>query len=456
MNDTRKASFDLLRGKIPPMILRIAFPTTLALLTNSLFHVADALFLSKLGTNESAAVGVTFALQVLFQAIGYTCGTGGGSLVSRYLGKGEHEPASQVARAAFLLAISFGFLITGIGQLFLMQLLPLLGAREEIYPYAIQYLRVFLWSAPAVCSSFTLSQLLRSEGLASFGMYGLVVANLVNILLDPLFIFHFGLELQGAAFSTLISQWLGCVILILVYLTKNSKIKLFSASMKTSYRRIPQILLAGLPSLLRQGLICVATVMLNHGAAAVGVSAVAAMSVVNRIFLLTYSFSAGIGQGMMSLIGYNSGAHQWMRVRRALSFAVIFTSLGMLLISLPILQFAPQIVAFFRPESAVVSFGSVALRALMLVLFVHGITTPCSMALQALGKPLAASLVACGRQGLFFLPLIAWLPQRFGASSVILVQPLADLGSWLFALPFLIYLFRWLGRQARSEASASP
>ncbi len=454
MDQKKKGSYDLSHGSIPPLVLRVALPTTLALLSASLFHVVDAFYLSQLGAEAGAAVGVTFAFQTLMQAIGYTYGTGGGSLLSCLLGKGERGSADGYASVSFYTSFLIGSAILVFGLLFYPRLLPLLGADAVVYPLAARYLRIFLWSAPAVCSSFTLSQLLRSEGCASLGMSCLIGANLINILLDPIMIFTLDLGISGAAFATLISQWLGFLALCLVYLTKQSKIRLFAGFPEDFFEKAREISIAGTPSFLRQGLICLATILLNHGAAAVGVAAVAAMSAVNRIFLLTYSFCAGIGQGMMSLIGYNYGAGEWGRVKQAFRFSLWLSTGSMLAVSIPIMIYAPEILSLFRKEAEVISFGSAALRAQMAVLAFHGVMTCCSMALQAVKKPLAASLVASGRQGLFFLPLMVFLPSYFGVASVRYVQPLSDAFSFLFTLPFWLYLVLLLRRRQRRERSA--
>lgn len=450
MKNKDRKKFDLLEGRIAPTILRVALPTTLALLSSSFFHIADAFYLSHLATEAGAAVGVTFAFQSLMQAVGYTFGTGGGSLLSYLLGQKKSNEASSFASVAFYSSILVGTVILVLGLSFYPTLLPLLGASREVYPLAATYLRIFLWSAPAICGGFTLSQLLRAEGRASLGMACLIGANLLNVLLDPFLIFTLKLGITGAALATLISQWLGFLALIVIFRSKSGNVRLCFSFPGVFWKRAFEISRIGLPSFLRQGLICLATILINNVASAISVSALFAMTSVNRIFLLAYSFCAGIGQGMMSVIGYNYGAASWGRVRKAFDVSLWISALVMLVISLPVIGFAPEILSLFRHEESVIAFGSAALRAQMAVMVLHSVITSCSMALQVIKKPLAASLVACGRQGLFFLPLIFLLPTNFGAASIRYVQPLADLFSFLFTVPFWILLIRMMKKHQDS------
>ncbi len=445
----------MLTKPTPSLVLRVAIPTILGLLSNALFHLADAFFVSKLGTTASAAVGITFALQTLMQAMGYTFGTGGGALLSRMLGQENEEKANDYATLALVLAFSVGMLITLGGLLWAEPLLRFLGGSDAVIPYALDYLRIFLWSAPAVCAVFTLSQLLRSEGCAFYAMLGLIGGNLMNIVLDPILILWGDLGIAGAAWATLVGQWFGVLILLTVYRKQKSRIRLFHKRPTAPLSFVGNIIHTGIPSFLRQGLICLSTILLNHAAAETGEYAIAAMSVVNRIFLLTFSFCAGLGQGMMSVVGFNFGAGQWSRMKTAFQFALKTSTIGMLLFSLPLFLFSPQIIALFRNESNVIAFGSVALRLQMAVLFCHGAITCVSMFLQAIGKPLAASLVACGRQGVFFLPLFFFIPATFGLHAFRLVQPLSDLISFLFTLPFLFYVFRLLKKQEKNGSRHS-
>ena len=435
-------------GRLSSVILKLAIPNTVGLLVIAAYSLADSFFVASLGTDASAAVGVTFSLHVLVQAVGYTLGMGAGSLISRALGRRERERASQYATPAFWLALLLGALITVLGLCFSEPWLRFLGASGSVLPYAKAYLRPFLWSAPAMCGVFVLSQLLRSEGKALYSMTGLLVGSLLNIALDPLFITALGMGIAGASVATLISQYVSLAVLLSAYWRRKSAVSLLAFKKTRLPSTVGRICVAGLPSLFRQGLSGISAILLNHAAARVGDAAVAGMSLVARIFLLVFSFCLGIGQGMMPVVGYCRGAGEAARIRRAYRFSVLSAALVMLLFSIPLFFFSADIISLFQRERAAAEIGAAALRAQALVLTTHGLVTCTILFLQAFGKPVHGTVLAAARQGIFFLPLILWLPRRFGLVGLEWTQPLADLCTALFAIPFVIYAYRLTKRSA--------
>ncbi len=427
-----------------PLMLKLALPSGIAMIVIALYSLADALYVSGLGTEAGAAVGICFGIQATIQAVSYTLGVGAGSLLSRSLGKKEHAEAARFARVSFFLSIASGITILGVGLFWGKGLINFLGATDEIHPYAMAYARNLLFSAPFMCASFVMSQLLRAEGKAVYSMVGLLVGSLANIILDPIFIYSMHIGIAGASLATWISQMLSFAILLSAYCLKKSQIRLLYGFSWSDFSVVKWIIPAGLPSFGRQGLTALATVLLNHATAAWGNSAVAAMSVVSRIFLLAFSVCLGIGQGMMPITGYNYGYCNFKRTKQAFLIALLSSSILMLLIAIPVLIFTPQLIALFRSDSEVVAIGTRALRAQAWVFVLHGLITCTNMLLQSIGKQVSATLLACARQGFFFLPLIRFLPDWFGIEFLIYVQPLADLLTFLFAIPFTIYSLRHL------------
>ena len=433
--------------KIFPLLLRLAAPTTVGMFVTALYSMTDALFVSSLGTEASAAVGVTFAIQALLQAIGYTFGVGAASLISRALGNRRDRDAGRYATLSLLLAAAVGMLVMLIGLLFGSPLMRILGATDSVHPHALAYSRHLFISAPFTCCAFVASQLLRAEGKAVYSMVGLTVGSLLNIALDPYLIHTLGFGIAGASLATLISQIIGLCVLLSAYLLRKSQLSLFQDFSPRDLRESGKIVIAGLPSSFRQGFIAVSTILLNHVAGVWGDAAVAALSVVNRVFQLAFSLCLGIGQGMMPIAGFNYGAEKRDRVYRAYLFSSVLASAVMLLVSIPLLILSPRVIAVFRNDPAVISIGSVALRAQSAVLFSHGVVTCANMLLQAIGKQFSATVLACARQGIFFLPLLFLLPNVFGIESLIYVQPLADAITLLFSIPFIVFLVRHLKEQ---------
>ena len=432
----------MIETPVMALILRLAIPSTVSMLLNSLYGFADAWFISRLGTSASGAVGIVFSVTSLIQAIGFTLGTGAGSLLSRALGAKRQEDANGYASLAFWLSLLLGGAVTLAGLSFLGPVIRMLGATDTIFPYARSYAVYLFCSAPVMCAGFVLNNLLRAEGKAVFSMSGFVVGNLLNILLDPFFIFFLNMGCAGASLATLIAQSAGLLVLLSAYVFRKSTVSLMPGHALRQFSKTGAILLTGLPSFFRQGLAGVASILLTRSARQWGDPAVAAFSVVSRIFLLLYSFCLGIGQGLMPAAGYNQGAGEHRRVLSLYRFSLILATGVMLALSIPTGIFAPHIISFFRPDPGVVAIGSVILRAQCTVLFLHGIIAVTNMLLQAVGRPFGAALIACARQGLFFLPLIFWLPAAFGITGLQWTQAAADLLTFLLTLPFLIQIFR--------------
>ena len=424
------------------LVFLFSIPTIAGLLSTAIYNLADAWFIYQLSTEAGAAVAVAFPVQTLMQTVGFTLGLGGGSLLSRKLGAKKDAEADSYAATALFGALGVGVLITAFGIPYLPRLVRLLGADASVAPDAVSYLKYLLWAAPMMCVSFVLGQLLRAKGYVWISAIGVSVGNLLNVVLDPLLIFGCGLGIAGASLATLISHSVGVAVLLLLHRAKRSRRAEKLPFWKGLGGRSLRILFAGLPSLLRQGLICVAALCLNRIAAAESVAAVAALSVVNRLFLVMFSFCAGVGQGMMPIAGYHFGAQRRDKVRRAYGAALLLSTAWMILLSIPLLLYAPQILGFFRKESDVILVGSRALVAQAAVFVLHGVITCTILLLQAIGRQLGAILLACARQGFFFLPLLEWLPARFGGISFIYAQPIADILTFLLAIPFMLSLLR--------------
>ena len=317
-----------------------------------------------------------------------------------------------------------------------------LGATDSIYPLALSYATNLFLSAPFTTLSFVLSQLLRAEGRVLDSTLGLTVGSLVNCVLDPICIIRLGMGVAGASFATLISQIISAFILLLPYLRKKSCLSLFQGSSCSLISAFPIIFHRGMPSFFRQGLIVLSTILLNRTAAQWGDAAVSALSTVTRLFLLAFSLCLGVGQGMLPIVAYNDGCGRRDVVTRAYRIS-LWLSFGLtFLASLPLLILSTKLIGFFQESSKAIEIGSVALRAQAAVLTLHAPITCTIFLMQALGKSFRATLLACARQGLFFVPLILLIPRYLGVEWVIFVQPLADLMTFLLTLPFMRPFFK--------------
>lgn len=435
----------MLTTPIPRLVARMAVPTVITMLVTSVYGLADMFFVSELGTSASAAVGIVVSIMTMIQAVGFMLGMGAGSLISRRLGEGKDEEADGLATTAFFSALGGGVVVMGLGILFKTELMRLLGATHTILPYAEDFAHYILIASPVMCGAFVLNILLRSQGRARLSMIGMGCGVLLNIILEPVFIFRLKMGIGGAAVATCISQTVSLLVLLAMYLSHKDlsriRLRLLPASLP---RLLPRICLSGSPSLLRQGLVVVANVLLNIQASSYGDAAVAGIAITSRVFLVVISVMFGIGQGFQPVAGFCFGAGRLARVRQAYWFTLAVSTALQLAFAVALFCLARHIVQVFQKAPEVVDLGSAAIRFYALSLPFLPLSVVTNMLFQATGQNRQSLFLSSCRQGIFFLPLILILPRLFGLTGVELSQPLANLLSGLIALPFLARFFSGL------------
>lgn len=430
----QKKYIQMTQTPVKRLVCRMAVPTIISMLITSFYNMADTFFVGRINTSATAAVGVIFSLMAVIQAVGFFLGNGSGNYISRKLGEQDTKEASRMAATGFFTALIVGVVFMAAGLCFLTPLARLLGATDTILPYARDYMLFILLGTPYMMASLVLNNQLRLQGNAFYAMLGLTSGAVINIALDPLFIFAFGLGISGAALATIISQLISFFILLAGCNKKGSlpiKIKHFSPSCK----RYLEITGGGLPSLCRQGLASVATVCMNIAAGPYGDAAIAAISIVMRVMNFSGSALIGFGQGFQPVCGFNYGAKRYDRVRRAFWFCIRVSLVALIVLAVLEYAFAPSIVFLFRDDAAVLEIGARALRFQCVTAPLLGWIIICNMMLQNIAKTVRASILSMARQGLFFLPLVFTLPLFFGLTGVIICQPLADILTFLLAVP---------------------
>lgn len=429
---------------IRKLILRLALPAIVSMMISSIYNMADTYFVGQLNegsaaaTSATAAVGIAFPLMSIIQAVGFMFGHGSGNFISRALGSQKTEEAERMAATGFFSALFAGLFISVMGLLFLEPLARLLGSTDTILPYAVSYIRIILIGTPWMCASLVLNNQLRFQGNALFSMIGIGIGGIINIFLDPLFIFTFNMGINGAALATIISQFISfCLLFIGTRKSDNLNIYLRNFTPKPHYFK--EIFKGGAPSLFRQGIGSVASTCMNNVIAAVAAGmadpAIAAFSIVNRIMMFANSLVIGFGQGFQPVCGFNYGAKKYARVREAFFFCVRLGTCVLLIAAVLGLLFAPQIITVFRgDDSAVIKIGSLALRLQCITMPLFAYVVLSNMMLQTIAQTFRASLLAVARQGLFFLPLILLFAFTMGLFGIQLTQPIADLFSFILAL----------------------
>ena len=433
---------------IPRLVCSLAVPTIISMLITSFYNMVDTFFVGRINTSATAAVGVVFSLMAIIQAIGFFFGHGSGNYISRQLGAQNTEEASEMASIGFFSALIAGAVLAVLGLIFIEPLAMPLGSTETILPYAVDYLKYILIGAPYMTASLVLNNQLRFQGNAMYGMVGIVVGAVVNIVLDPVLIFICGMGISGAALATIISQFISFVILLWVS-QRGPGIHISLQKLHFSPNFLKEIVRGGFPSLCRQGLGSVATIALNMAAGAYGDAAIAGMSIVSRITMFAYSALIGFGQGFQPVCGFNYGAKLYDRVREAFYFCLKTAAGFLILLSIAGYIGAPQLVELFRKgDPEVTAVGIAALRFSCISFSLSGGIVMSNMFLQSIGMAVRASVVAAARQGLFFLPLIFILPSILGLKGVEMCQMVSDILTFLLAMPLSISVLKKMGTES--------
>ncbi len=439
------------------LILRLALPTIAIMLISAMYNLADTYFVGTIGTTATAAVGVSFSLMAVIQAFGFFFGQGAGNYISRQLGAGDLDNAGRMAAAGFVGAFACGLAITVLGLVFIRPFALALGSTPTILPHAIEYLRFILVAAPFMCASLTLNGLLRFQGSAFYAMIGMTSGAILNVILDPIFIFGLDLGVAGASLATCISQVVGFVLL-LAGCSRQGNIAISLRHFHPLLKDAREIVRGGFPSLCRQGLAALAVLVLNRMAAPFGDAAIAAMSIVQRVSWFAGSALIGWGQGFQPVCGFNYGAGCFERVRRSFWFCVKSSFFLLLALSIIGIIFAPDIIRCFRPDDPdVIRIGTLALRCQCLLLPTTSWVVLNNMMLQTLGLAGKATLLALSRQGLFLLPILFLLTPRLGILGIQIAQPTADFFTLLLALPLGVGTLNHLAKgKKEGEAVVLP
>ncbi|MFP3041383.1 MATE family efflux transporter [Treponema primitia] len=427
---------------VEKLVVSLGIPSMIIMMTSGIYNLADTYFVSSLGTSAVAAVGVVFPLMAIIQALGFFFGQGSGNYISRELGAKHFDKASRMAATGFISCFIAAGTLATLGLIFIKPLAMALGSTPTILPHALDYMLFILIGGSFMSASQVLNNQLRFQGSSFYGMFGMITGAALNIILDPLFIFGLHMGVRGASLATAISQFIGCIVL-LICCTKKGNIPINPKYFSPSIKNYLEIVRGGIPSLLRQGLQSASTILINHLAGPYGDAAIAAISIVNRLGIIAGQMVMGIGQGFQPVCGFNYGAKLYGRVKKAFWFCARFATAGMTILALLLAIFAPQIISLFRKDDPeLLAIGVRYLRFHCIVMPFMGWVVICNMMAQTMGKARIASLLALSRQGLFLLPLLLIFPALFGLLGIQLSQPASDIASFFFSLPFAVKILR--------------
>ena len=440
---------------IPKALLALGIPTMIGMLINALYNLVDTYFVGGLGTDQMGAVTVAFPLGQIVVGLGLLFGNGAAAYLSRLLGRGDKDTANKVASTAIYSGISIGAVVILFSVIFLEPILKQAGAIESVMPYAITYTRIYIVFSIFNVLNVTMNNIVSSEGAAKTAMCALMAGAVLNVILDPVFIYALNLGVAGAAIATAISQIVSTLVYLCYILRKKS---VFSFSIKEccfAREIMSEILKIGIPTLIFQLLTSLSISMINSAAKEYGGSALAAMGPVTKIMSMGTLIVFGFLKGFQPIAGFSYGAKKFDRLREAIKTAILWSTAFCVIFGVIATVFSTQIVSLFtKGDTEMVRVGSIALRANALSFILFGFYTVYSFLFLVMGKAVEGCILGACRQGICFVPVILILPAIWGLSGVLYAQPIADTITAIVTAVMAVRLHREL-RIAETHVSVS-
>ena len=442
----------MLNEPISRVIPKMAIPTIVSFLITSIYSLADTYFVSSLGTNATAAVSVNSSLDQLIMMCGSMLAMGANSYIARLMGQGDDKKASQVLSTAFFSAAGLGLILLIFGSIFMTPMVRLLGATPTCEQYSIDYATYVLLAAPFMASNFVMNQCLRSEGSATLSMVGMGFGGILNIILDPIFIFYFDMGVAGASLATAISKVVSFAILIYPYITRRSMLNLSLKNFRPSWDIISNVVSVGSSSMFRSGLAVVAGIMLNSIAGNISDSVLAGIGVSTKIMMFPFSIILGFGNGFQPVAGFNWGAKRYDRVSESYRFSSRMALIGSGIMALLLGIFADQLIILFAgTDMEMREIGKFCIISQCIALPIHAWVAIVNMFCVGLGNAKGALILSTARQGTCFIPIVHLLARLFGAYGVASVQAVADVLTMILAVPIVLGLLKKV-KQAQQTA----
>ncbi len=435
-------------------IIKMTLPVIAGMIVQILYNLVDTFFIGQLNDpNQLAAANLAMPLFMIVMGIAGIVGIGGSSFISRMLGNKEYDRANAAFSICLYICLGLGILITALGIIFLTPICYMLGASTNTFPYVYDYVSVLLYCSIITVFSFSLSQLLRAEGATTLSMIGMLIGTVVNIILDPIFIFVFNMGIKGVAIATVIGGACSAVFYAICYMRKKTVVRYGSHFNLFDKDIIKQIFFIGTPATFNQLLMSFSFIIANNLAATYGDLVVAGLGVAMKLISIGTFVFMGFASGCQPLVGYNYGAKNFHRVKDVIKYGAVITAIFGLLLLIIFGFFGRSIAAVFMPSNeAVIELATQILSALMLGLpFIGGIML-CVTTIQSMGKALGALILSVSRQGLVFIPLLLILNSLFGYSGFVYAQPITDFITFVMAS---IILLKTLSKDALLHEQAS-
>ena len=437
---------------IPKALLSMGLPTMTGMLINALYNLADTYFVGGLGTDSMAAVTVAFPLGQIIVGLGLLFGNGAAAYLSRLLGRNERQTANHTASTALYSSILVGGLAIFFCVIFLEPILRQFGTPDHIMPMAMSYTQIYIIFSIFNIFNVTMNNIVSSEGAAKTAMCTLMIGAVINVLLDPFFIYTLKLGVCGAAIATAISQIISSIIYIFYILRKKSIFCFRIRECRFSKKILSEILKIGIPTFMFQILTSASIAMINDAAKVYGSSALASMGPVTKITSMGTLVVYGFLKGFQPIAGFSYGAKKYDRLQEAIQTAILWSTAFCIIFGLLSMVFPAQIMSMFSTyDKEMIRIGQQALRANGLSFILFGFYTTYSFLFLVMGKAKEGCFLGACRQGICFFPVILFLPRIWGLNGVILAQPLADILSAVITGYMAIRLRRELAMDRQQD-----
>ena len=457
MNGQNKKMELLGSAPIPKALLAMGLPTMIGMMINALYNLVDAYFVGGLGTAQMGAISVAFPLGQVVVGLGLLFGNGAASYISRLLGTGEKETANKVASTALYSSLCVGAVIIICTVVFLNPVLKMLGATGSIMPYAVTYTRIYIVSSIFNVFNVTMNNIVTSEGAAKTTMFALLAGAVLNMMLDPVFIYVLDLGVAGAAIATAISQIVSTAVYLTYIFRKKS---VFNFSIKEccySKEIVSEVLKIGIPTLVFQLLTSLSIALINMQTKVYGDSVIAAMGVVTRVISMGSLMVFGFIKGFQPIAGFSYGAKKYDRLHETIKISILWSTIFCLVFGAAAALFSSSIISgFTRGDMEMIHAGQKALRANGLSFLLFGFYTVYSSLFLALGKAKEGFILGACRQGICFVPVILLLPMAWGIHGILYAQPIADVLSAIVTVFMALHLHKELNKAGKPASSPQP
>ena len=428
---------------IGKLLLSMSLPAMFSMLIQALYNIVDSIYVAQIGEHALTAVSLAFPVQNLMIAVSVGTGVGLNSLISRRLGERREKEASAAATHGVLISFAESLLFLLFGLFFCRMFFSAFTNDPTVIQMGVEYTSIVTIFSFGCFIEINLEKTLQATGNMFYPMVFQLIGAISNIILDPIFIFGLGLGTSGAAIATGLSQFISFCILLAQCNLRRECIHIRIGNFRPSLFLYGKILSGGLPSLTRQGMASIATIVLNTTAHPFGDAAIAAMAIVNRLIYFVNSAVIGFGQGFQPVCGFSYGARKYSRVRQAYWFCVKFTTCILVVVCAGGFLVSGHVISLFRKnDPEVIAIGTLALRLQIATMWMNGFLTMSNMMSQSIGYGFRATLLAISRQGLFLIPVLLIAAHFLGLLGIQLAQPVADIATLVLTLVIIRGIFR--------------